>query len=149
MYIYEIIRSKDHYVVREDLVAISGPHVIMAQYGDYFQRLHREHFEILHLNTKNKVLARENISIGGLDSAIIHPREVFKSAIAKSSARLILLHNHPSGDPKPSRADISITRKLVDAGQLLGIPVIEHVIIGDDYYSMLEDMPYIFKEDQS
>lgn len=100
----------------------------------------KEYFNIIMLNTKNIVQDIKNISIGSLNSSIVHPREVFLEAIKHSSASIILVHNHPSGDPKPSREDISLTQRLVKAGDILGINVVDHIIIGDEcYYSMKEE----------
>ena len=98
-----------------------------------------EHFYCLLLSTKNHVNAIHEVSIGTLNAAVVHPREVFKAAILSNAAAVILVHNHPSGDPAPSKEDIELTRRLIDAGKLLDIPVLDHVIIGDwKYYSMKE-----------
>ena len=94
----------------------------------------RENFIALHLDSKNKVIKEEIISIGNLDTSIVHPREVFKSAIKESANAIILLHNHPSGDPKPSEQDMEITRQLKKASDFLGIKLIDHVIIGNESY---------------
>jgi DNA repair protein RadC len=102
--------------------------------------LNKEHFIILMLNTKNFLLGVETVSIGSLNSSIVHPRELFKSAINKSAAAIILAHNHPSGDATPSREDIEVTKRIKSGGQLLGIDVIDHIIIGDNcYYSFKEE----------
>lgn len=99
----------------------------------------QEHFVCLYLNTKNQVLGRETVFIGSLNSSIVHPREVFKEAIRRSSASVICLHNHPSGDPSPSREDIEVTRRLLEAGKILGIDLLDHVVIGDGrFYSLKE-----------
>ncbi|MFZ5645967.1 MAG: RadC family protein [Bacillota bacterium] len=100
--------------------------------------LDREHFRALLLNTKHHVLRMETVSIGSLSSSLVHPRELFKSAIKFSAAAVILIHNHPSGDPAPSREDIDITKRLVEAGKLLGIEVLDHVIVGHSFVSMKE-----------
>ncbi len=97
-----------------------------------------EHFCIFCLNTKNKIVGVHTISIGSLNASIVHPREVFKAAMLNNAYGIICLHNHPSGDPEPSREDIEITRRLVDAGKIIGIEVIDHVIIGEQYLSMKE-----------
>lgn len=91
----------------------------------------REHFRVVLLDTKNKVLGIEEISIGSLNTSLVHPREVFRPAIRKACASIILLHNHPSGDPTPSREDIEVTRRLFEAGRLIGIEVLDHIVIGD------------------
>lgn len=99
----------------------------------------REHFIVLVLSTKNHVLATLTISIGSLNASIVHPRELFRQVIHYSAASVILVHNHPSGDPTPSSEDIGLTRKLMDAGELLEIPVLDHVIIGDNKYVSLKE----------
>ncbi len=89
-----------------------------------------ETLQVLLLNTRRKLIRVEEISDGTLDTILVHPREVFKSAIAANAAAIVLVHNHPSGDPTPSEADIKVTRDLIRAGQLLKIEVVDHVIIG-------------------
>ncbi|MBT9134666.1 MAG: hypothetical protein DDT39_00709 [Firmicutes bacterium] len=91
----------------------------------------REHFFTILLNTKNHCLGIEEVSVGSLNSSIVHPREVFRAAIRRSAAALIIAHNHPSGDCAPSREDMEVTRRLTEAGRLLGIDVLDHVIFGD------------------
>ena len=91
----------------------------------------REIFAVMLLNTKNHVVGINVVSIGSLTASVVHPREVFKSAILANAASIILTHNHPSGDPAPSKEDISITSRLVQAGRLMDIPVLDHIIIGD------------------
>ena len=99
----------------------------------------QEHFFTVLLNTKNCVISIEKISIGILDASIIHPTEIFRSAIKNSASRIILVHNHPSGDPSPSEEDLEITNKLIESGELIGIEVLDHVIIGENkYWSWLE-----------
>jgi len=99
----------------------------------------REHFIVLLLSTKNHVLATPTISIGSLNASIVHPRELFREVIHHAAASVILAHNHPSGDPTPSSEDIVLTRKLVDAGKILEISVLDHVIIGDNKYVSLKE----------
>lgn len=101
--------------------------------------LDKEYFKIILLNIKNQVIHVEDVSVGSLNSSIVHPREIFKIAIRRSSAALILVHNHPSGDPTPSGEDVEITRRLVESGKLLGIDVLDHVIIGDGRYTSLKE----------
>jgi len=101
----------------------------------------KESFIILCLNTKNGILESNTISVGSLNANVVHPREVFKAALLASAANIIVVHNHPSGDPTPSREDIEITRKLVEAGNIMGITVLDHVIIGNGsgkHFSMKE-----------
>ncbi|MBD3203068.1 DNA repair protein RadC [Candidatus Woesearchaeota archaeon] len=99
----------------------------------------QERFIIVMLDTKNKIISDKIISIGILDQAILHPREVFKPAIKNSSSRIILVHNHPSGDPNPSQEDIILTEKIKKAGDLLCIKVLDHVIVGESYWSWREN----------
>ena len=99
----------------------------------------REHCIIILLSTKNHVLATPTISIGSLNASIVHPRELFREAINHSAAAVILVHNHPSGDPTPSSEDITLTQKLVDAGKILEIHVLDHIIIGDNKYVSLKE----------
>ncbi len=91
----------------------------------------KEYFKILLLNTKNHVISKEEISVGSLSASIVHPREIFNIPLRKSAASVILIHNHPSGDPSPSQEDLEVTRRLVDAGNILGVIVRDHIIIGD------------------
>lgn len=92
----------------------------------------REHFDALLLNTKNRIIVRVNVSIGSLNASIVHPREVFGPAVVCKAASVVLVHNHPSGDPTPSGADIQLTRRLAKAGDVLGIEVLDHVVVGRD-----------------
>ncbi|SMC02626.1 DNA replication and repair protein RadC [Sulfobacillus thermosulfidooxidans DSM 9293] len=108
---------------------ITGPEDVVILMEDMI-RLSQEEFRVLFLNTKNQVLAIETIFRGGLDSVEVFPREIFKRAVGWACASIIVVHNHPSGDPSPSRADRSLTKRLEDAGDLLGIPVLDHVIMG-------------------
>ncbi len=96
--------------------------------------LQKEMFEVLLLDTKGNIISSENISVGDLCSSVVHPRETFKSAIKRSAAAIIFVHNHPSGDPTPSNEDIAITKRLIEAGNILGISVLDHIIIGDGVF---------------
>lgn len=98
----------------------------------------KEYFLSLHLDGKNRVVCIDVVSIGSLNQSIVHPRETFKSALLSSAAAIILIHNHPSGDPTPSREDMEITRRLKEAGELLGIRILDHIIIGETYMSFSE-----------
>lgn len=99
----------------------------------------REHFRVMYLDRKGGLLLMEDVSIGGLHSSIVHPREVFKTAVKKSAASIILVHNHPSGDPAPSTEDIEVSKRLVEAGKIMGIEVLDHVIIGESKYCSLKE----------
>ena len=102
--------------------------------------LDREVFGILVVDTRNRVTAMHIVSVGSLNGSLVHPREVFKAAILGNAAAIILFHNHPSGDPDPSREDRELTRRLVKAGRILGIEVLDHLVLGDDgrYFSFKE-----------
>jgi len=108
-----------------------------------FRHQDREHFAVLVLNTKNQVLAVERVAVGTLNSTTVHPREVFKCAVRRSAAALILVHNHPSGDPTPSRQDLDLTRRLAEAGEIMGIAILDHLIIGDNRYTSLKAEGYL------
>lgn len=119
--------------------AIKKPQDIYDLLKNSFLDLDREYFKVVHLNTKNQVVKVETTAIGVLSSSPVHPREVFKEAIKMSSAGIVLAHNHPSGDPTPSQDDILLTSRLRNAGEILGIPVIDHIIFGDNRYVSLKE----------
>jgi DNA repair protein RadC len=101
--------------------------------------LKQEYLRVIMLNTKNIVIFIKDVSVGSLNSSIVHPREVFCDAIRKSSASIIICHNHPSGDPSPSNEDINITHRLKECGKLLGIDLLDHIIIGNGNYISLKE----------
>ena len=99
----------------------------------------KEMFLTLHLDGKNRIIAMDVVSIGSLNQSIVHPRSVFQTALLSNAASIICAHQHPSGDPAPSSEDISITRRLKEAGEMMGIKVLDHIIVGDgDYISFVE-----------
>lgn len=98
----------------------------------------RENFLVISLDTKNHINGINVISTGTLNSSLVHPREVFKMAILNNSNSIIIAHNHPSGDTEPSNEDIKVTDKLVECGKILGIEVLDHIIVGEGYYSFKE-----------
>lgn len=104
-----------------------------------FRYEEREHFAVILLNVKNHILSMPVISIGSLTASVVHPREVFRAAIQQTAASMILVHNHPSGDPSPSREDIDITNRLVAVGRVMDIPVLDHIILGNDNYISLRE----------
>ncbi|MBI1820789.1 MAG: DNA repair protein RadC [Nitrospirae bacterium] len=119
---------------------------IYSYFFPEYSSLKVEIFKVVLLNTKNQLIHGVEISKGSLNQTIVHPREVFNKAIKNSAASLILIHNHPSGDPAPSQEDIALTQTLVKSGQLLGIPVLDHIIIGNgDYYSFADNQALIEK----
>ena len=116
---------------REEVGSITTPRQAADLFMEELRYKKKEYFKILLLNTKNHVISREEISVGSLSASIVHPREIFSIPMRKSAASVILIHNHPSGDPSPSQEDLEVTRRLVDAGNILGIAVRDHIIIGD------------------
>lgn len=104
-----------------------------------FPTTEQECFIVLLLNTKNVIIEQQLVSIGTVNSSLVHPREVFKEAIRKNATNIIIVHNHPSGDPEPSDEDHQITSIMNKAGKLLGIPVLDHVVIGDKRYYSFND----------
>jgi len=136
---FELGRRLEGYP-EEDKNAIKNPENVLKEVGSRLKGKKREHFLTLLLNTRNKVIGVAPVSIGSLDSSIVHPREVFKEAISASAASVIFVHNHPSGDPQPSEDDIKLTRRLVEAGNIVGIEVLDHVIVADRSYVSLKGM---------
>lgn len=107
--------------------------------------LDREAIYAIHLDARNKVLGIEMVSLGTLNSSLVHPRETFKSAILTGASGLILLHNHPSNDPKPSEEDIQLTARISKAGEILGIELLDHLIVcAKGHYSMKQEHPRLF-----
>lgn len=119
---------------REGAGSITNPREAADLFMEELRYKKKEYFKVLLLNTKNHVISREEISVGSLSASIVHPREIFNIPLRKSAASVILIHNHPSGDPSPSQEDLEVTRRLVDAGNILGINVRDHLIIGDGCY---------------
>jgi DNA repair protein RadC len=126
MYVCELTKRRYRGKVPK---AIRGPDDVVALVGKKLRTTTREQFLILLLNARHEAIGWETISVGSLNASIVHPREVFKPAITESAASIILVHNHPSGDPEPSEEDLTITKRLVEAGELLGISVLDHVIV--------------------
>ncbi len=123
----------------EERPKISSPRDVYNLLGPSLRDEKREHFVALLLDTKNGVLRHRTISVGDLSSSIVHPREVFTEAIRYSAASLIVAHNHPSGDPAPSPEDAAVTRRLVEAGELLGIELLDHIVLGDNRWVSLKE----------
>jgi DNA repair protein RadC len=113
---------------------INGPADVYERCAPSLRDLRQEEFLVLLLNTQHAVIRELLVTRGTLDTSIVHPREVFRPAIAESAAAVILVHNHPSGDPTPSPEDQEVTKQLAAAGQLIGIPILDHIVIGDARY---------------
>ncbi|OGJ21291.1 hypothetical protein A3K73_05560 [Candidatus Pacearchaeota archaeon RBG_13_36_9] len=119
--------KKDGHIIRDtkDIAKIFLPEM---------GALKKEHFKGVYLNSRKRIIKEETIFIGSLNESVIHPREIFRIALDENAAALILLHNHPSGDPTPSEFDIKVTKELVKAGDILGIKVLDHIILGENKY---------------
>lgn len=119
---------------------ITSPNDVCNLFMDELRYDKKEKFIIVLLNTKSEIISKELISIGNLNSSIVHPREVYKYAIKKSAASVLFIHNHPSGNPDPSKNDKNITRRLTEVGEIIGINVVDHIIIGNNrYFSFKEN----------
>lgn len=119
-------------------VAVNTPEDAAALVMPEMRHLEREEFRVILLDTKNRVIGVETVAVGSLNSAGVQPREVFKAAVRRSAATVILVHNHPSGDPTPSREDVALTKRLAQAGELLGIEILDHIVVGDNKYISLK-----------
>jgi len=127
--------------VSETLKTVTEPEHIYKVVDSYFKKIDicKEHFLVLHVDTRNKVKFLELVSIGILNASLVHPREVFVRAVRECSAQIVLAHNHPSGDTEPSHEDIMTTKRLVKAGEILGITVIDHIIYTKNGYCSLKE----------
>ncbi len=119
--------------------AIGGPRDVANLLMPDLRYQKKEHLKSLLLDTKNRVLAIKTVSIGDLSSSIVHPREVYKDAVVASAAGIIVAHNHPSGDPTPSGEDVSVTKRLIQAGEIMGIDLLDHIVIGDGVFVSLKE----------
>lgn len=123
----------------EHLDRFTSPRQVFDYFHHEFRDCRKEYFLVLLLDGKNRIIRRVQISEGSLNQSIVHPREVFAPAVKESAAAIILVHNHPTGDPAPSSEDIAITRRLKEAGEIMGIKALDHIIVGDgDYVSFVE-----------
>lgn len=132
-----------HQFQPEDQFTIKSP----ADGADFImeemRHLNQEHLVAMFLNTKNQIIHRQTIFIGSLNASIVHPREIFREAVRRSAASVICAHNHPSGDPTPSQEDIHVTRRLVEAGKIMGIELLDNLIIGNQSYVSLKEKGYM------
>ena len=122
---------------------ISSPYDAYEMIKEQLEDLDREQFIIACLNTKNEPTNISVVSVGSLNRAIVHPREVYKTAILSNAAAVMAFHNHPSGDTTPSEQDIQLTHRLVEAGELLGIKFLDHLVIGDGSFISLKEQGYM------
>ncbi|TCP68566.1 DNA replication and repair protein RadC [Baia soyae] len=130
---------------REELVSIQNPETVAEYLMEDLRYLPQEHFVCLYLNVKNKIIHKKDIFIGGLNSSIVHPRDIFREGIRYNAASIICAHNHPSGDPTPSPEDLMVTQRLIEAGDLVGIEVVDHIIIGDGRFCSLRNEGLMFE----
>ncbi len=136
---FEIYRRTNRLSRRGFSTQVKTPEDVFNHFVDILKDVKKEHFYALLLDTKNRVISEELISVGTLNASLIHPREVFNPAIKQCSHAMVLVHNHPSGDCTPSGEDYQVTKTLTDAGDLLGISVLDHIIIGNEkFYSFKE-----------
>ena len=137
----ELIRiglARDANNPTDERTSISGPADVLGWLSE-IRTSDREQFICLHLDARNQVNALEVVSVGSLNASLVHPREVFKAAILNNAASVILAHNHPSDDPTPSREDIELTRRMVQAGELMGIEILDHVIVGPERFLSMKE----------
>lgn len=127
----------------EKRIRITTTSQVACMFAEELRREKREVFKVLLLNPRGDIITVETVSVGELTSTLVHPREVFNPAVRRSAASMILVHNHPSGDPSPSQEDIDLTTRLQACGKLLGINVIDHIIIGDSQYVSLQSSGYM------
>lgn len=136
--IHEMRRRLEYELARPAGAAVKGPEDAVKEVGARLRGKKKEHFLTIMLDTRNHVLGISEVSMGSLDASIVEPREVFQPAISASARSVLLVHNHPSGDPHPSEEDIQITRRLVKVGELLGIEVLDHVVVSDHSHLSLK-----------
>lgn len=120
-----------------NLPIISTPKDVVAQLTE-LRNNKKEHFVVMYLNARNQLVHKETVSMGTLNANLVHPREIFEPAVRILAAQIIIAHNHPSGDPEPSADDLTITKRLIEAGKILGIEVIDHIIVGKTTYRSLK-----------
>ena len=135
---FELANRLEGYSEAGDKPVVKTPEDVAGLVRGRLKGKKKEYFLVLLLDTRNQLIKVSEISVGSLDSSIVHPREVFKEAISASAASVIFAHNHPSGDPTASEDDIGLTKRLVEAGEIMGIDVLDHIIIGDKQHLSLK-----------
>ncbi len=126
-----------------ECVILDAPHKVAAYFMEYMRHLETEHFYAAYMDASSRLLHSECVFTGTIRSADASPREILRQALAYDAAQFVVLHNHPSGDPSPSRADIATTEHLSQAGKLVGVPMVDHVIIGDNQYVSMKERGYL------
>ncbi|PKL19580.1 MAG: DNA repair protein RadC [Spirochaetae bacterium HGW-Spirochaetae-5] len=140
LYVREL--TTKYKTLNTERIHVSDPGKVANFIREQIGEENREHFSVLGINTKNVVVIYHNVSIGTVDQSIVHPREVFTAALLSGCSGIIVTHNHPSGIVAPSKQDIEVTRRISEAGKVMGIPLVDHIIVGFDnpeYYSMKEN----------
>lgn len=127
----------------EDRYTIRSPEDAAAYLMTDMSSLTQEHFVVLFLNVKNEVMHKQTLFIGSLNSSIVHPRDIFREAVKRSAASIVCAHNHPSGNPSPSPEDIEVTKRLIEAGLIMGIEILDHIIIGNHKFISLKEKGYM------
>jgi DNA repair protein RadC len=140
--VFELARRLESFSEKEK-PSISSPEAAYTYIYPILREQKKESFIALYLDTKNKLIFKEIVSVGSLNANIVHPREVFRPAIVQSAAAIIVAHNHPSGDPAPSQNDIDITRKLIETGKIIGIEIHDHIIIGNSRFLSMKELNLI------
>ena len=135
---FELANRLEDYLETGSKPLVKTPDDVVTLVRSRLKGKKKEHFLALLLNTRNQLIKVSEISVGSLDTSIVHPREAFKEAIAASAASVIFVHNHPSGDPEASEDDIKLTKRLAEAGEIVGIDVLDHIIISDKKYLSLK-----------
>lgn len=136
IYRVALVRDSSQPTTTQQILQPADAHEILAT---YLAGADRENFVILLLDIKHKVIGINTVGVGTLSGTLVHPREVFKPAILANAAAIIMAHNHPSGDPEPSPEDISVTKQIAEAGKVLCISVLDHIIVGDERFYSFQD----------
>ena len=135
---FELANRLEGYAGTDNKAVVKSPEEVVSLVGGRLKGKKKEHFLALLLDTRSQLIKLAEISVGSLDTSIVHPREVFREAISASAASVIFVHNHPSGDPAASEDDIKLTKRLVEAGEIMGIDVLDHIIVCDKEYLSLK-----------
>ena len=135
---FELANRLEGYPEPGKKLSVKTPDEVVSLVRGRLRGKKKEHFLVLLLDTRGQLIKTSEVSVGSLDSSIVHPREVFKEAMSTSAASVILVHNHPSGDPEPSEDDVKLTERLVQAGEIVGIDVLDHIIVCDRNYLSLK-----------
>jgi DNA repair protein RadC len=129
---FELSKRLENSSSETAIITVKSPEDVVKTARSLLKGKKKEHFLVICLDTRNHVIKTSTVSIGSLDCSIVHPREVFKDAISSTAASVIFIHNHPSGDPTPSEDDIKMTKRLIEAGEIIGIEVLDHIVICDN-----------------